>query len=455
MEDMPSELEILYMRHSTRRFSDKPVPVSFIRRIVNAGTYAPTPCNQQLWSFVVINDPLIKKQLVARASSSTSILRTPVVIVVLYDGWNYKEAIQAASMAVQNMLLASTAYGIGALVINSFGSPRRIREVLKIPNTQEICCFVLLGYPEASSTLAPPVRRRPVEEVIHYNAFDERRSPARISYDPENWISSMLAQYQKYYCRKTTLGKKMDITAPIERRIVQDELSDFKGKALDLLSYDGSYLQLYPKAVEIDCIDLTLETSMYTKAALERNESSNYGNLYVYDPDAATLGNDRYSFLSMIYKAERVPRNLLRRLLSQGYMSLREDGELIIIARSNNPLLSIFHNMLRAAFGDDTRKTGMYSFFGPYKPVDIARITEDIKVSGFREPIVKRYCLLPPIFETFLQFFFQYMRSGGTTFLHRQRRENILTRMFEYLVNVQGIRRSHFGSIAVIRAAKL
>lgn len=43
-------------RRSVRNFKDKPVPDSFIRRVLEAGRFAPTGGNCQPWQFVVITD---------------------------------------------------------------------------------------------------------------------------------------------------------------------------------------------------------------------------------------------------------------------------------------------------------------------------------------------------------------------------------------------------------------
>lgn len=41
-------------RRSVRKFKDKPVPVNQIRRIIEAGTYAPSGKNGQPWRFTVL-----------------------------------------------------------------------------------------------------------------------------------------------------------------------------------------------------------------------------------------------------------------------------------------------------------------------------------------------------------------------------------------------------------------
>ena len=50
-------------RHSTRDFSDKPVPMDVIRHCLETAGRAPSGANQQPWHFVVVTDPDVKHQI--------------------------------------------------------------------------------------------------------------------------------------------------------------------------------------------------------------------------------------------------------------------------------------------------------------------------------------------------------------------------------------------------------
>jgi nitroreductase len=53
----------LAKRHSTRDFSDKPVPLDVINHCLATAGRAPSGANQQPWHFVVVTDPHIKHQI--------------------------------------------------------------------------------------------------------------------------------------------------------------------------------------------------------------------------------------------------------------------------------------------------------------------------------------------------------------------------------------------------------
>ncbi|MHA1864449.1 MAG: nitroreductase family protein [Candidatus Thorarchaeota archaeon] len=456
MEKDTPFLDIVRTRKSIRRFSEKKVPLDLISKIIEVGTYAPTPCNQQLWNFVVVTENQVKEQLIESAGASTIIKRASAVIVVMYDNWSHNEAIQSSSLAVQNILLAATYFKVGTLPMNSFGSAKKIKRILSIPDNQDICCFILLGYPERAEVSDPPIRRRPVDEVFHINRFDKRRTRKHNSYNPEDWSLQTITEHQRYYCRKTTLGKEMDISNRYEKALARSVLKKCSGPLLDILTYDGAYLNEFPSTCEIHCVDLSEETSNYTKAAFQTKlpDSNNAKSFHIYDPNSDSFRKDFFSSSTLIYKAERIPRNIQKKMLDQVFNSLKNEGEFLVVFRRSSLLFSLFYNVIRVLFGNDTRKTGIYAFFGPYKPIGDKQLKRDLKHAGFQILASERFFFIPPFFEEALQMFLVFRKSGGTTYLHRRPVRNILTRLLGFLIKVQGFRRSRFGAITVIRAQK-
>ena len=62
--DKWNEVErVVFTRRTVRNFSDKPVPESIIRRVLEAGRFAPTGGNSQPWQFIVITDKALIKEI--------------------------------------------------------------------------------------------------------------------------------------------------------------------------------------------------------------------------------------------------------------------------------------------------------------------------------------------------------------------------------------------------------
>ncbi len=57
----PGFFEILDSTRAIKRLKQGPVPLELIRKILDAGTKAPSGVNTQPWEFLVVRDPDTKK----------------------------------------------------------------------------------------------------------------------------------------------------------------------------------------------------------------------------------------------------------------------------------------------------------------------------------------------------------------------------------------------------------
>ena len=97
---------------------------------------------------------------------------TPVVIVVCGLRGRHSTPGGSAFPAVQNLLLAARALGLSGSIFNfPLSHEAEFRELLKIPDSNEINCVLPLGYP---LDRFGPVRRKPVRDVVFENAFGQR-----------------------------------------------------------------------------------------------------------------------------------------------------------------------------------------------------------------------------------------------------------------------------------------
>ncbi len=55
--------KIIFERRSIRKFKKEPVPDNMIRRILEAGRFAPSAGNSQPWKFVVVNNPELIEEM--------------------------------------------------------------------------------------------------------------------------------------------------------------------------------------------------------------------------------------------------------------------------------------------------------------------------------------------------------------------------------------------------------
>ena len=193
-------LDAIRTRRSHRAYRKDPVEPAKIDVILEAAHWAPSPANGQPWEFVIITDPIARDRLVdlseeARLTGkielhgfsyirpipagqepvpdenpvkdySISFLRdVPVIIAVCgnpeppiqqagpgraEDGYKY-----ACAAAIQNMLLAAQAQGLGSLWFTFFDRDQ-VSRFLNIDPARHLLALVCLGYPAGS----PPAPKR-------------------------------------------------------------------------------------------------------------------------------------------------------------------------------------------------------------------------------------------------------------------------------------------------------
>lgn len=179
-------------RRSCRSFLSDPLEESVIEKIIEAGTWAPSPMNAQPWEFIVVTNPEMRGKLYDEGERcrkwalETSgwkwldkyrvefLKAAPVLVVIAGDprktgvdqfledgsaGYQY-----ACAAAAQNMMLAAQTLGIGSLWYTLFDKAQLSR-ILGLAPEKKPLSIVCLGKPSGE---VPPVGRKPVQDRIMY-----------------------------------------------------------------------------------------------------------------------------------------------------------------------------------------------------------------------------------------------------------------------------------------------
>lgn len=168
-------MEGLLSRRSVRQYTDQKVSTADITDIVKAGMYAPSARNQQVWEFVVITD---KDKLIRFSDGlpTTPMAKTAAFAVAVCadpdraaspEYWE-----QDCAAAMQNMLLACHAKGLGAVWIGMHPHEERedvVKKVCAVPEKIKVHSLMLAGYPEKAATQA----QRFHQEYIHQNEWKD------------------------------------------------------------------------------------------------------------------------------------------------------------------------------------------------------------------------------------------------------------------------------------------
>ncbi len=162
--------ETVARRKSVRHYRPDPVSREWIEKIVDAGRQAPSGNNVQPWEFVVVQDQEMRTKLSGICSAGKFIKEAPVCIVVFCR--NTKYYLEDGSAAVENMLLAATALGLGSCWVAGDKKPyaRQIAQLLNVPVTHKLVALISVGFEDGNRSV-PRKPKRPLNEVLHWEKF--------------------------------------------------------------------------------------------------------------------------------------------------------------------------------------------------------------------------------------------------------------------------------------------
>jgi nitroreductase len=147
--------ETIARRYSYRgAFTDAIVPREDLKKIVQAAIQAPSACNEQVVSFVIVDDPPLLRQIAeiigrpvchtAKAMIACVVDPRPVFAGVSFGA-------EDCAAAVENMLLAITALGYASVwldgALRAENRAARIGRLLGVPANQTIRILLPIGIP--------------------------------------------------------------------------------------------------------------------------------------------------------------------------------------------------------------------------------------------------------------------------------------------------------------------
>ena len=199
--------DVVTKRRMTRGYSDDPVPVEVLDRVLGTALHAPSAGFSQGIDLLVLEGPAETGQFfemtsdpefLAGPGALQGLIRAPVIVLPLGDPGayvaRYAEADKAhsslaglaagdwpvpywlvdSSFAVMLLLLAATNEGLGALFFHLHRDPRPLLAVLGVPEAKQVIGAIALGYESSGPTgaagpAASPSRRarRPMLDVVH------------------------------------------------------------------------------------------------------------------------------------------------------------------------------------------------------------------------------------------------------------------------------------------------
>ena len=193
--------EAIRTTRAIRRLKSDPVPPELIRKVCEAGTFGPSGGNRQPWIFIAVTEPerrqfiadsyrkvfrpyiapaieaakspdfpdRKRRNMQAAIHLADNLHNAPVHLVVA--GWTRRGQQQTQGLfpAIQNILLACRAVGLGASLTTAHtGVQREIDDYLNLSEKTPSCALIPIGWPIGKYGTPP---RKSIDECLYFETY--------------------------------------------------------------------------------------------------------------------------------------------------------------------------------------------------------------------------------------------------------------------------------------------
>lgn len=168
---MNPALAFIFRRRSVRRYEKKEIPDTLLHDLFEAAMAAPSAVAKDPWHFLLIRDRTTLDKIVKILPNGQMLRQAPTAIIVCGDitrahGSELSYMLQDLSAAVENILLAAAALGLGSCWLGIHPRQERIdniRSLFSLPGNIIPMCGIALGWPAE----IPEPRTRYNPERVH------------------------------------------------------------------------------------------------------------------------------------------------------------------------------------------------------------------------------------------------------------------------------------------------
>ena len=172
---MNSNLQFIFSRRSIRKYLDKSIPKETLMDLLQAAMAAPSAVARDPWHFIVIENHETLDQVARVLPHGRMLKHAAAGFVVCGDitrAHDQKESymLQDLSAAVENILLAANALGLGSCWLGVHPREERmdgIRKLFSLPEHIIPMCAISLGWPAEQHE----ARTRFREECVHFEKW--------------------------------------------------------------------------------------------------------------------------------------------------------------------------------------------------------------------------------------------------------------------------------------------
>lgn len=157
-----------------RRYLSKPVSMSILLEVLEAGRLSPSAINKQPWRFIAIKDKEALRKIGSLCPSGPYVSEASFAVAIVVDSKNPWSQIDAAR-AVQSMMLVAWDKGVGSCWVGNIKRDE-VKTLLSIPDELHLLTIIPFGYPEQPRR-GTKKNRKPLSEVAYLETYGKPFSP--------------------------------------------------------------------------------------------------------------------------------------------------------------------------------------------------------------------------------------------------------------------------------------
>ncbi len=177
-------LKSIQNRVSVRSYRQEDIEKEKLERCLEAGRLAPSACNAQPWTFIVVDEPELKDQVARTARAQTLNMnkfaaQAPVIIALVMEPANITSALGSKikrkhyplidiGIAAEHICLQATEEGLGSCMIGWLNE-KKAKKLLKVPAGKRIPLLISLGYPNSETSRSK--QRKSFRQTVRCNAY--------------------------------------------------------------------------------------------------------------------------------------------------------------------------------------------------------------------------------------------------------------------------------------------
>ena len=189
--------DLMIQRRTIRDFSDRPIPIEIIENAIQTASSAPSGANKQPWHFVIVKDPVVKKDIRIAAEKEEKefyehrspdywledlnqfgtdwhkpfLEIAPYLIVVFKQNYDLgksekrKNYYVNESVGIASGFLLVALHNAGLVTLTHTPSPMGFLEkILNRPDNEKAVLLIPVGYPAEDATV-PDLKKKSLEEI--------------------------------------------------------------------------------------------------------------------------------------------------------------------------------------------------------------------------------------------------------------------------------------------------